>query len=49
MAVEENKKKKEEKLGWKRNAVLYMHDLLYMLVFIIKNRFYKKKRLILSL
>lgn len=35
MAVEENKKKKEEKLGWKRNAVLYMHDLLYMLVFIM--------------
>jgi len=36
MAVEENKKKKkEEKLGWKRNIVLYIHDLLYMLVFIM--------------
>lgn len=26
------KKKEEEKLGWKKSTVLYMHDLLYMLI-----------------
>ena len=29
------KKEKEEKLGWKKSTVLYMHDLLYMLVLIM--------------
>ena len=33
--VKTKKKKKEEKLGWKKNTVLYMHDLLYMLVAIM--------------
>ena len=27
-----NRKKKEEKMGWQKTVVLYMHDLLYMLV-----------------
>lgn len=29
------KKEKEEKVGWKKSVVLYMHDLLYMLIFIL--------------
>ena len=30
-----NRKKKEEKMGWQKTVVLYMHDLLYMLVTIM--------------
>ena len=30
--LEKKSKKKEEKPGWKKTVVLYMHDLLYMLV-----------------
>lgn len=33
MAAEE--KKKKEKLGWKKNVVLYLHDLIYMLMVIL--------------
>ena len=33
--VRKKRKAKEEKLGWKKNTVLYMHDLLYMLVAIM--------------
>lgn len=34
MAAEEEKKK-ERKLGWKKNMVLYLHDLMYMLLVIL--------------
>ena len=30
-----DKKKKEEKIGWQKTVVLYMHDLIYMLVIIM--------------
>lgn len=35
VAEEVRKKKKEEKLNWKKSMVLYMHDLLFMLVTIM--------------
>lgn len=33
--VRRKRKTKEEKMDWKQTVVLYMHDLLYMLVFIM--------------
>ena len=35
MAAEEEKKKKKEKLGWQKNTVLYVHDLMYLLVIVM--------------
>ena len=31
----EEKKKKEEKLSWQKSAVLYLHDLMYMLIIVM--------------
>ena len=33
--TQKRREKKEEKLSWDKNVVLYMHDLLYMLIAII--------------
>lgn len=35
MAGEEKKDKKKEKLGWQKNTVLYVHDLMYLMVIVM--------------
>lgn len=35
MASKKKKDQKEEKLGWKKNLALYLHDLVYMLISIL--------------
>lgn len=35
MAAEEGKKREEEKLGWKKSTLLYVHDLIYFTAAIV--------------
>lgn len=35
VALKKEKQEKKEKLGWKKNVVIYLHDLIYMLMAIL--------------